>query len=115
MLVPTQHSFWRRYSNRKALAERERGLRPEVRRLLDDIPRCAGADELSAIPAERDFVEHVGAEFLRRGGDGRAQQLAVEFDRCVVLRQRPHDQRFQSALGEIAARGGERPSTILRW
>ena len=39
-----------------------------------------------------------------------AAERAVEFDRVLVFRQRPHDQRFQRALRQIAPRGGEQPA-----
>ena len=61
----------------------------------------------SAIPAERDLIEHAGAEFFGTARHRLAAERAVEFDRVFVFRQRPDDQRFQRALRQVAPRRGE--------
>src|SRR5271155_4292670 len=61
----------------------------------------------SAIPAERHLIEHASAEFFRTARHRLAAERAVELDRGLVLRKRPDDERFQRALRQIAARGGE--------
>src|SRR5215831_554344 len=63
----------------------------------------------SIAPAERDLVEHPGAEFFRRPRHRLAAQRAIELDGVFVFRQRPHDQRFQRALRQIAPRRREQP------
>ena len=65
---------------------------------------------ISAIPAEGHLVENSSAEFLRRAGDRLAAERAIKLHGGVVLRQCPHDQGFESALREIAARRGEQPA-----
>ena len=67
----------------------------------------SGRSSASAIPAEGDLVENARAEFFRRAGDRLAAKRAIKLDGGVVFRQRPDDQRFQPALRQVAARGGE--------
>src|SRR5580700_10658190 len=64
---------------------------------------------ISAVPAEGDLVEHAGAELLRRAGHRLAAERAIKLDGGLVFRQRPHDQRFQSALRQVAPCGGKEP------
>src|SRR5215472_12817946 len=61
----------------------------------------------SIAPAERDLVEHSRAEFFRGPRHRLAAQRAIELDRVFVFRQRPHDQRFQRALRQVAPRRRE--------
>src|SRR5262245_8740937 len=64
----------------------------------------------SALPGERDLVEHAVAEPLGRPGDRLATQGTVEFHRRLVVRQGPDHQAFHAALGEVAPRRGEQPA-----
>src|SRR5580704_13046602 len=73
--------------------------------------RSPSSYSVSALPAERHLVEHAGAELFRGARDRLAAERAVELDRVLVFGQRPHDQGFEAALRQIAARRGEQPAT----
>src|SRR4051794_33470008 len=62
----------------------------------------------SGPPGEGHLVEGAGAELFRRASYRAAPQRAVELNRRLVVRQSPDDQAFQTALGEVAARGGKK-------
>ena len=65
---------------------------------------CAGSDIALAdltvrsaliLPAERDLIEALGAEALRRARDRSAAERPVELDRRIVVGQRPDHQALQ--------------------
>src|ERR1700738_4714636 len=59
------------------------------------------------LPAERDFIQALGAEFFRRARDRTAAERAVEADRRSVIGERPDDEAFQPALRKVAPRRRE--------
>src|SRR5580700_9711787 len=65
----------------------------------------------SRVPSVGDLVERLFAEFLARPGDRAAAEGTVEFYRRFVVRQRPHDEAANPALGEVAPRRREQPAT----
>ena len=78
------------------------------RRQFDDERDCRYGrrltDTASALPGVGDLIERLGAEPLRRARDRAAAERAVEFDRRLVVGQRPDHEALQPALREIALR-----------
>ncbi len=63
----------------------------------------------SAVPGERDLVEHARPEAFGGACHRLAAQRAIEADRGLVVGQSPDHQALQPALLEVAARGREQP------
>src|SRR4051812_10565625 len=59
------------------------------------------------LPAERDFIQALGAELFRRARDRAAAESAIEADRRFIVGERPDDETFQTALRQITPRRGE--------
>jgi len=59
----------------------------------------------SALPGEGDLIEHLAAEALRGARNRAAAERAIEFDRGLIVGQRPHHHALQSALRHVLARG----------
>ena len=58
-------------------------------------------------PGKSDLVENARSEPFGGAGHRLAAERAVEFDRRLVIRQRPDDQALQAALRQVAPRRGE--------
>src|SRR6187549_2154453 len=85
---------------------RPRASSPTRKRAISSAGKTIRRNEAaSALPGEGDLIEHLAAEALRGARNRAAAERAIEFDRGLIVRQRPHHHALQSALRHILARG----------